>query len=482
MRNRSRILLSALTLAIVSACGNATAADLMSIYELARASDPQLQAAEAQRMAQAEGVVQARAALLPQISASAQASSFEQDQSSGSPRPFPRPDGSLGFGAVTSITDTRGRLYSITLNQSLYDHRNYTRLRSARSIRSQFEADYETALQGLFIRVSQAYFDALTARTNLDAAEAEEKAVGRQLEQAEQRFEVGLTAITDVHEARARYDSARANVINAGNQLNDAYEALAELTGEPVSELDLLNEAIPMALPEPSDPEQWVEVARAQSPSIAGQRFAFEAAEHDVATAKAGHYPTLSAQVSRSTGDNWGDFVQNEVVNNARNGNFDTSIGVILNVPIFEGLGTQSRVRQSIHQRDAAGDRLEQETRAVVRATRNAYRAVVAGMSEVEAREQALVSAQSALEATQAGFEVGTRTIVDVLLSQQQLFAAQREYARARHNFIVSGLRLKQSAGVIDVADIQSVNSLLGAAPAPDSDAAPKDEILRDQG
>lgn len=138
-----------------------------------------------------------------------------------------------------------------------------------------------------------------------------------------------------------------------------------------------------------------------------------------------------------------------------------SSLSLVLDVPVFAGFATQSAVRQSVHNRDAAGEQLEQERRAVVRAVRSAFRAVAAGMSEVEARKQALVSARSALEATQAGFEVGTRTIVDVLLSQQQLFAAQREYARARHSFILAGLRLKQSAGVIDVADIERVNGLL---------------------
>jgi outer membrane protein len=204
-----------------------------------------------------------------------------------------------------------------------------------------------------------------------------------------------------------------------------------------------------------------VQVALEQSPALASRRFALDAAESDVSTAKAGHYPTLGLEASRSTSDTWGVNLRNEFENSARSSFFGNSLSVVLNVPIFEGFATQSGVRQSVYNRDAAADQLEQEKRGIVRAVRSAYRAVVAGMSEIEARQQALVSAQSALEATQAGFEVGTRTIVDVLLSQQQLFAAQREYARARHGFIVAGLRLKQSAGVVDVADIEAVNNLL---------------------
>lgn len=449
----------ALAVGLALAAGHAVAADLATVYQQARQSDPQLRAAEAARLAAGEGVVQARAALLPQIGG--QATVSDSDGRSTSVGTFPTEAGDVQFGQVVGSSDTRRRDYGINLRQSVYDHRNYTRLRGARADDSRFAADYELALDGLFIRVATAYFDALTATTNLDAARAEETAVGRQLEQAEQRFEVGLTAITDVHEARARYDSARANVILARNQLDDAYEALSELTGQPVESLKALDTEIPLSMPEPSDPEQWVAVALDESPALAARRFAVESAEQAVQTAKAGHFPTLSLQAGYSDDKSWGTRTSRAVTFPADGTTDGSSLSLVLDVPVFAGFATQSAVRQSVHNRDAAGEQLEQERRAVVRAVRSAYRAVVAGMSEVEARKQALVSAQSALEATQAGFEVGTRTIVDVLLSQQQLFAAQREYARARHGFILAGLRLKQSAGVIDVADIERVNGLL---------------------
>ncbi len=433
--------------------------DLMAVYELARASDPQLQVAEAQKYAVAEGVTQARSALLPQISGSASLSDSESERTSFSVSP--RPDGGLVFGLSEQTTDSRSREYRITLNQSIYNHADYTRLRGARAERSRAEADYETALDTLFIRVAQAYFATLTAETNLEAAEAEEKAVGRQLEQAEQRFEVGLTAITDVHEARARYDSARASVIQARNELDDAYESLAELTGQPIKNLRKLGEDIPLAMPEPADVEHWVSLAIDNNPALAARTYAVQAAEQAIETAKAGRFPSLGLQAFRSNGDGWGSNAFGGPSFPGSNSSTNTVIGITLNVPIFTGFNTSSLIRQSVYRRDAAADQYEAERRGVTRQTRNAYRAVIAGMSEIDARKQALVSAQSALEATQAGFEVGTRTIVDVLLSQQQLFAAQREYARARHNFIVAGLRLKQSAGVIDVADIQAVNALL---------------------
>lgn len=458
--NPSSTLHRLLVLAVASAlAAPAAATDLMAVYELARASDPQLKAAEAQKFAVGEGVTQARSALLPQINGSAALT--DSDSARNSFTVTPRPDGGVNFGLSEQTSDSRSREYRITLNQAVYDHANYTRLAAARAERSRAESEYEAALDGLFIRVAQAYFDTLTAQTNLEAAEAEEKAVGRQLEQAEQRFEVGLTAITDVHEARARFDSARANVILAKNQLDDAYEALVELTGQPLANLRPLREDIPLAMPEPADAEQWVGVGIDANPVLAARNHALSAAEQGIATAKAGRYPTLGLQAFRAVGDGWGSNSFGGPSFPGSSSSANTVIGLQLSIPIFSGFNTTSQIRQSVYRRDAAAEQYEQERRGITRQIRNAYRAVIAGMSEIEARRQALVSARSALEATQAGFEVGTRTIVDVLLSQQQLFAAQREYARSRHNFIVAGLRLKQSAGVIDIADIQAVNALL---------------------
>lgn len=459
MRAPKTLALTALALAIGAGIRPAAAEDLLEVYELARASDPQLALADASRLAIAEGVVQARSALLPNVSGTASLSDGDND-STGLDVTI-QPDGSVEFGQFRGAQDARTRTYRVQLLQSIYDHANYTRLRSSKATRSRAEADYEAALDLLFTRVALTYFTALNNTSNVDALRAEENAVGRQLEQAEQRFEVGLTAITDVHEARARFDSARANRILAENQLNDSYEALAELTGKRIESLEPLREDIPLALPEPADPQAWVDVALQENAVLESRRYALEASEHDIGTAKAGHLPSLGASISGLDQASWGDRSSNDFTFPVDSTFEDTSIGLQLTVPIFEGFATQSRVRQAVYNRDAAQDLLEQDRRAVERTTRNTYRAVVAGVSEVEARRQALVSAQSALEATQAGFEVGTRTIVDVLISQQQLYAAQREYARARHLFIVNGLNLKQSAGTISVDDLQEVNALL---------------------
>jgi outer membrane protein len=460
MRSPFRFAFAALTVAVTAALATPTRADdLLEVYRDARASDPQLQIAEANKRVSEAGVTITRSNLLPDITGTA--GFTDTDNHSNAVDVFPQDDGSLQFGAVTSGTDTRQRDYRITLRQSVFNYGNWTALKSSRALADKGEADYETALDTLFIRVSTAYFNALTAKTNLEAAQAQEKAVGRQLEQAEQRFEVGLTAITDVHEARAQHDASRAAVILAESQLSDAYEALAELTGKPVQEARVLRADIPLAPPEPADANAWVKVALEQSPTLRAQEFALKSADYDVRTARSGHYPFLDANASYADTDVWGGRTSNGFARPATFGQEGNVIGLTLTVPIFSGLETTGRIHQAVARRDAATDLLEQNRRAVTRTTLGAYRDTVAGISEVQARKQALISAQSALEATQAGFEVGTRTIVDVLLSQQNLFAAQREYARARHNYLLAGLRLKQSAGVIDVKDIEAVNALL---------------------
>lgn len=450
-----------LSLAVLAAIATApvSAADLAEIYEMARASDPQLAAAEANMMAAGEGIVQARSALLPNLAG--RATLGDSSSSSAQVTSIPQPDGTVRFGRADGSGDSSTRQYSLTLSQSVYDHSDYTRLRGARAGAARAAASYDAAVDGLVIRVAEAYFAVLTATTNLDAAQAEEKAVKRQLEQAEQRFEVGLSAITDVHEAQARFDGARAAAILSQNQLDDAYEALTELTGRPIESVDPLVENIKLERPDPDRMEDWVSTAENESPALAIRKFELEQAQQAIETAKAAHYPTLSADYSWTDSTSWGSRSSNDLDFPADSEFRDRGFGLTLNVPIFEGLATQSRVRQETFNRDAAADSLEQEKRAIVRQTRSAYRSVIAGISEVEARRQAQVSAQSALDATQAGFEVGTRTIVDVLVSQQLLFQAQRDYARARHDYLVNTLRLKRAAGTVAAADLQRVNALL---------------------
>jgi outer membrane protein len=271
---------------------------------------------------------------------------------------------------------------------------------------------------------------------------------------------VGLAPITDVHEARAQYDQARANTIIAQNTLADAYQALTELTGQPVTDLRALPADYRPELPAKyATVDELVNKAVAQNPALKAQELNVSAAEASVSAARAGHLPTLSLGASVGRQASWGD-----VVGSGSNFSPDArsnSVGLTLSVPIFSGGATQSGVRQALAQRDIAQDGYEQQKRALDRNTRNAYQTLVAGISEVEARRLAVVSAQSAYDASQVGLEVGTRTVLDVIQNQRILFSAQLEYANARYTFLQNRLQLGQAVGVLDIAELQDINRLL---------------------
>ncbi|MBL8297234.1 MAG: TolC family outer membrane protein [Rhodanobacteraceae bacterium] len=461
MTKRTPFKLLPLSLALALVPVLASAEDLIQVYDLARQNDPVLSTAEAQRESTSEGVNQATAQLLPQISAVLDFGKGSRDDYNAGITADAQ--GNVGRGVDTSSRDSRSTTLSGTLTQSILDFSRWTARNAARELARRGDSLYVQAEQDLSIRVTTAYFAVLTAEDSLAFSQAEEKALSRQLDQAQQRFEVGLSAITDVNEAKAQHDSARAASIIAQNALEDAREALREITAKEPGPLARLRSEIPMNEPVPNDMEAWVNKAIAENPGLKAQEFALAAARADINTARSGHLPTLSGSLSWSRNPSWGDESSSRFPGEFPFNNKSTthSVGLRLSVPIFSGGATQSRVRQAVHDRDAAQDRLEQQKRALVRNTRLNFRSVVAGISEVEARKQAVVSANSALEATQAGFEVGTRTIVDVLLSQRQLYQAQRDLSQARHSFVLNQLRLRQSAGSIGPNDLKEVNALL---------------------
>ena len=449
-----RISLLSAALLLAGASAGANAADLMQAYTLARDSDPQLAIAETTRQATQLRVTQSRAALLPNLSGSAGYSRSGSESSGSRVLSIDPPIVS----SSDSSSHSSGRSYGLQLNPSHYNHGNYTQLRAAKKRTEVGEANYDAENDNLIVRVAEAYFNTLTAIDALVFARAEERAVKRQLDQAEQRFEVGLTAITDVHEARARYDGARAGTIAADVQLEDAREALAQIIGTPLENLRGLDDDFAPARPSPAGVDAWVALAMENNPTLLAQALSAQADELDVSSARAGHLPTLSLNASKGRNFGWGSSQADAGVIPSNNEGDNWSLGVNLSVPIFSGFATQAAVKLAINARDERALQYDQNQRAILRQTRNAYRALDAGISEIEARKQAVVSARSALEATEAGFEVGTRTIVDVLLSQQVLFQAQSAYSSARHNFLVNSLRLKQAAGVVAIDDVTEVN------------------------
>ncbi|MFC5743067.1 TolC family outer membrane protein [Dyella tabacisoli] len=441
---RLKLLTLALTLAVLPLSGRSE--DLLDAYREARANNPTLAQSDAQRLSTAEGITQSRALLLPQLSAGltfSQASGADSRDSAGG--------------------HSRSRQLSATLNQSILDLSKWANLSAARSQSESQDQTYQAALQALYVEVTQAYFLVLTSEDALTFAKANEDAYRQAYEQADQRFKVGLSAVTDVYQAKSYYENAKAQTIAAQNTLNDAREGLTQVTGKQTGELKKLREELPMDPPTPNDPNTWVQEALKNNPNILAQQYNVEAAEHTISAARAGHLPTISATVQRGKTTGW---LENGNVNPLSssalgNGRYGTTAGVTLSVPIFSGGATQSHVRQSIYQRDSAQDGLEIQRRQVTRNTLNYYRSVVAGIAQVQAAKASVDSGQKALEATRAGFDVGTQTMLNVLNAIQTLTQSESTYSQTRHAFILDKLQLKQSSGAIDLKDVEEVNALL---------------------
>ena len=426
----------------------AFAVDLVGIHDLSLKNDPQLAAAALRRDAIAENERQAWSGLLPTLTGAAA---------------LARGDSQTDIAGVTvSDSDIDTENWGVNLFQTLYDQANYERLDIGRAQNSQGEAIYQLAYQDFLVRVAAAYFNVLTAQDRVITAEAEERALQRQFEQAEQRFEVGLTAVTDVHEARATYDNARARAIVERNLLADAREALRELSGEYFEELDPLQEKLPLVTPEPNNMEEWVQIALANNPAVQSAQYAVDIADANARLQRTGHFPTLSLSAGYTDFTN-NNFVGDptDVINSTGLENEELRYGLLLNVPIYQGGLVSSRTRQARYELGAVQQDLDSQQRFTVRTARDAFRAVIAGVEQVQAFEQARISAESALQATQAGFEVGTRTIVDVLIAEQRFYQAERDNSTARHTYIVDHLRLKAAAGVLSTEDLQAVNSIL---------------------
>ncbi len=434
----------ALALALLILPFGAQAEDLLQSYELARNSDPQFAAAEAGRLATREGAVQTRATFLPQIGGSVGASYSDTTSELGS-----------GF----EVSDGGGgRSYGLSVDQSLLNFGNIARHRSQLSLSEAADFQLEAAGDSLITRTSAAYFNVLVALETLTAAEAQETALKKQFDFADKRLEVGLAPITDVHEARAQYDRARANTIVTRNALEDAYRALEEITGKEVRVLKSLPQDFQPELPSSLDVDGWVKTAIDSNPALKAKELELRSAEAGVDSARAGHLPSIGL---RATYGNSRSLFDGNVGPTGIDSSDTSTVGLTVSIPIFAGGATQSQVRQALAQRDVTGDQLDQQRRALVRNTRNAYQTLVAGISEVEARKAAVFSARSAYDASQVGLEVGTRTVLDVLNNQQTLFNAEREYALSRYNFLQNRLLLEQAAGTLDVDDLQDVNRQL---------------------
>ncbi|MCL1498369.1 hypothetical protein A7D16_07830 [Xanthomonas nasturtii] len=439
-----RSLVLALAAALSPMAANAT--DLLQVYEMARNGDPQLAVAESTRLVNREGQVQARAALLPQLNGQADYSKAHREIE----------------GVPGRITNS-SRSQQIQGSQTIFNWAQFSNLRAQRDVAKAADFTLQSANNDLITRTSAAYFQVLVGIESLAAAETNEAAAKKQFDFADKRLEVGLAPITDVHEARAQYDQARADTINARNLLKDYYQALTELTGQPVTALRALPESFRPEVPAAySNVDQLVATAIADNPELKAQQLQVSAAEAQVNAARAGHLPTINLNGSIGRSNSWGTSNAEAGLFTTQGRNIDSdSIGFTVSVPIFAGGATQSAVRQALSRRDIQQDTYEQQKRALDRNTRNAYQTVVAGISEVEARRLAVVSAQAAYDASQIGLEVGTRTVLDLVQNQRTLFQAQLDYAQSRYTFLQNRLLLGQAIGKLDIADLQDVNRLL---------------------
>lgn len=465
MKVRASLVAAACSLILASAAAHA--ADLLTVYQRALQNDPQIREADAVRLASRESKPQALGALLPQFQVSGSYSKFEQDSGriQFQRRDPTNPDSELVPINVTTTSDITARQFDLVLRQSLFRWDQWMNLRRADAEVAQAEADYLFAQQNLIQRTSVRYFDVLAAQDTVDAAQAALDAFARQLEQANKRFEVGLIAITDVQEAKAAHDQAAADLIQAKRNLATARELLRELTGESFDTLASPVDDLPLKTPEPASEEQWVNMALEQNLQIISARLATDIAKQDVRVARSGHLPSIDLVASRGDQDYNGDQVgrnsggvsrapadQSQVID---------SIGIQVTVPIYSGGTTSSRVRQQVYLHRAARERLERVNRETERAARDAYLGVLSEISRVQALRQALESSRTALQATEAGFEVGTRTTVDVLDARRRLFEAQTNYARSRYDYILNVLQLQFATGTLDRADLEEINAFL---------------------
>jgi len=405
----------------------AAAEDLLAVYADARAADPLLASSRAQSGVQQELAVQARAGLLPQWTASA-AKTRNQP-------------GSNDFSQLES-----------SITQPVFDLGRMRQWDAARTLASAQDAAVRAAEQDLCERVVRAYFGVLTAQAALTTAEANEGALSQQVAQAEDRFKAGLSAAVDVEQARTFYALAQGGTEQARQSLADAREALAQITGHVPGTLSTLATGIATPPPEPRDAQAWVSRAEQANPALLAQQLAVKSSEQSISAARAGHLPTL----------NFGIITQRQNGYGASNpGQTGTQIGVTLNIPIFAGGAVQSQVRQAAYQREIAADQAEATRRSIARDVQAQYRAVESGIKLIESGRVAVQAADQAVASTRAGFQLGTRTMTDLLLAIQNQAAAQNAFEQARHGYVLATLLLQGAAGGLDAEALAHVNTLL---------------------
>jgi outer membrane protein len=417
---------------------------LLDVYELALKNDAQLKADKARYDADKEYSNLYRAGLLPQINAGATINKEDTESTDN-------------LSNTTTKNDYDSQGWDISLDQTLFDMSTWYTYKQGKKLSEQAEAQFGADQQSLIVRVATAYFNVLRSVDILEASIAEEKAYGKQLEQTKQRFEVGLTAITEVHEAQAAYDSAVASKLEAQGNMEISYEALEVLTGKPEDQVAPLMLNFPVIDPTPSNRADWVEFALKNNYALKAAKLGADAQLQNAKSNKSDHLPTVGARLGYSDTDSDGLRASN---------NFDdttdgSSIRIRLDVPIYSGGATSARTRQAYANYTQFQENYNKTQRDVIQGARASHLSVETGVARVQARKQAIVSSQSALEATQSGYEVGTRNLVEVLLAQRNLYQARRNYSDALFDYVIDTVKLREVAGMLTPADVQDIDKWL---------------------
>ncbi len=459
----------ALTTLALSLTSYALQADsLRDIYELALENDAQLKAEEAVYLSRRETEVLARSALLPQVGG---AYSFQNSDSDVESQGLIGDDDTgIAIGDTVTETDIDTDGYSISLDQAIFDLPAWFTFQSGKQVTKEAEATFASNQQNLIVRTVEAYLGVLRAQDNLAASQATERAFERQLEQTQQRFEVGLIAITDVYEAQAARDLAQVNRITDENNVLVALERLAVLTGQRHSNLHILREDFPINQPQPLERADWVDFALGNNFLLQASKYREEAARQTAKANRMEHAPRITGGYDYSDFDTDGDRTvkpNEEFSGDPESTREEHTWNVTLSMPLYSGGAISANRRKAAQDFNAAREERINLTRNTITNTRSLHMTVMSDVSRVAARKQSIVSSKSALDATQAGYEVGTRNIVDVLNAQNNLFSAERDYANSRYDYINNLLRLKEQAGLLSPEDVIRLDSFLEPPPPP---------------
>lgn len=450
-------MLKCLTLVVILVFANqhvALAADhtnskqqsLFDIYQLAKANDPTLASAYSANQAAQELIEQNKALYRPTVNFSASASASQTDiKYTGAGFNVFRNEGRQNF---------EGYNYGVEARQPIYRKQNLVQMDQSKTQVSIADKQYHLARQALILRTTQAYFDVLLAQDKLALIGAQKVAILSQLEQAKATFEVGTATITDVNEAQARHDLIVAQEVAAQNEIAIAQRTIQALTNEMPKTLATVKSDIQVH-PLNKAMQDWQQVATENNLNIQIQQDVAKLAEQEVERANAGHLPTLDAVAS------YGSSYSNGGTSGVGNDLQNATIGLQLQIPIYQGGAISSRARQAVLNKQKALDDVEISRRQANLETQRAYFNLDTSIAQVKALEQALTSSQSQLDSTKLGYEVGVRTSVDVLNAQQQLFAAKRDLLQARYAYLVNIIRLKTATGLVSEPDLLDINQQL---------------------